>query len=44
MPEQQELDRVVPLVEALSGLGVPLSGGYGEAGGDAGSPFGQAPI
>ena len=25
VPEQQELDRVVPLVEALSGLGVPLS-------------------
>lgn len=25
VPEQQELDRVVPLVEALHGLGVPLS-------------------
>jgi dihydropteroate synthase len=25
VPEQQEVDRVVPLVEALSGLGVPLS-------------------
>ena len=25
VPEQQELDRVVPLLEALSGLGVPLS-------------------
>ena len=25
VPEREELDRVVPLVEALSGLGIPLS-------------------
>lgn len=25
VPEQEELDRVIPLVEALSGLGIPLS-------------------